>query len=108
MVGFTEPRVNGLQHKTVATVKGQLVPVGYAQLSVTAAQGLTGAPTTARLLMLTIEGNAIRWRDDGTAPTAAIGMPLAVGSTLSYDGPPSALQIISQTGTATVNVAYYS
>lgn len=91
------------------------VPLGHFQpAAVDAATTLTsivGAQVAARgitLVLVTPQTQAIRWRDDGTAPTAAIGYPLAVGSELRYTGQGLAnLQFISQTAGAIVNVAVY-
>lgn len=66
--------------------------------------GLAGTPTQA---VIVAEGAAVRWRDDGVAPTAAIGMPLAIGATLVYDGDLNKIRFIQQAATATLNVSYY-
>lgn len=50
----------------------------------------------------------IRWRDDGTAPTAAIGHLIPAGKTFRYIG--SRLQtfaIIESEASATATVTYY-
>jgi hypothetical protein len=89
-------------------------PIGYQQLSVTTAVGLTppsidgAAAIKPNYALIIVEGNAVRWRDDGVAPTAAVGFPLAVGVAFEYEGLLSAIQFVSQSGTATVNVAYYA
>lgn len=67
--------------------------------------GLVGTP---RIAIITPEGQAVRWRDDGVAPTADVGMPLAAGVTLQYDGDLTQIRFIQQTGTAKLNVTYYS
>ena len=61
-----------------------------------------------RALIITPETQAVRWRDDGVAPTAAIGMPLAVGVTLQYDGDLTKIQFIEQTASAKINITYYA
>ena len=67
--------------------------------------GLAGSP---RIAIITPEAQAVRWRDDGVAPTASVGMPLAVGVTLQYDGDINQIQFIEQTGGAKLNITYYS
>ena len=52
------------------------------------------------------ETQAVRWRDDGNAPTATIGYPLAVGAELKYDGDLRRIRFIEQVATATLNVVY--
>jgi hypothetical protein len=68
-------------------------------------QGSAGTPTVA---IIRCETQAVRWRDDGTAPTASVGMPLAVGDTLVYDGDLKKIQFIEQTASAKLNVSLYS
>lgn len=82
-------------------------PLGYVQVaSFSTLQTLT-PPAGATAMVLSVEGNAIRWRDDGTNATASVGMPVAVGQTFSYSGNMGAFTMIPQTGSATVDIAYY-
>lgn len=67
--------------------------------------GLNQMPTIALITPLT--GN-VRWRDDGVAPTASVGMPLAAGVTLQYDGILRNIQFINNGGTAELNISYYA
>ena len=67
--------------------------------------GLAGSP---RIAIITPEAQAVRWRDDGVAPTASVGMPLAAGVTLQYDGDINQIQFIEQTSGAKLNITYYS
>lgn len=68
-------------------------------------QGLVGTPTFA---IIRCETQAVRWRDDGVAPTATVGMPLAVGDVLKYDGDLKRIKFFEQTASAKLNVSYYS
>lgn len=91
--------------------------LGYYQLaagavdaSVTLASQLPGGvvPDGTTLIMIAPEAQAIRYRDDGVAPTATVGMPVAVGSTLRYTGSNMpGLRLISQVAGAVVNVSLY-
>jgi hypothetical protein len=91
----------------------QLTPLGYAQATIgAAAGGLPSIPPTgrARKAYITLEAgaNGVRWRDDGTDPTAAVGTPLAGGATLEYEGVLAAFRAIRKDGAdATLNVCYY-
>jgi hypothetical protein len=67
--------------------------------------GLNQRPTIA---MITPETQAVRWRDDGVAPTASVGMPLAAGVTLQYDGDLTMIKFIEQTASAKLNISYYA
>lgn len=69
------------------------------------ANGLSVKPTIA---IIVAETAGIRWRDDGTAPTATVGMPLAAGVTLQYDGDLTRIRFIQQTAGAILNVSYYA
>lgn len=85
--------------------------LGYQQItSLSASTGLT-VPTTGPQrpvrCIITPQTQAVRWRDDGTAPTASIGYPLAVGSELKYDGDLNAIRFIEQVASAAINVTYY-
>jgi hypothetical protein len=66
--------------------------------------GLRAMPVQAVIIC---ENQGIRWRDDGTDPTASVGMPIAVGTVFVYDGDLRRLRFIQQAATATINVAYY-
>lgn len=67
--------------------------------------GLNQRPVIA---LITPEGQAVRWRDDNIAPTASVGMPLAVGVTLQYDGDLTQIQFIEQTSGGKINISYYA
>lgn len=77
--------------------------------SLAGATALTNLPKGTSMIMVIPESQAVRWRDDGTDPTAAVGMPLAVGQTLIYTAKDmSRLKFIEQTASAKINVAYYA
>jgi hypothetical protein len=91
--------------------------LGYEQITtLSSSVGLTVPskdPTTGLNVMPTIaiitpETNGVRWRDDGTAPTASVGMPLAAGVTLQYDGDLKKIRFIEQTASAKLNITYYA
>jgi hypothetical protein len=85
---------------------GKFAPLGYQQITVTTVQSLT-VPSGATHALITAEAQAVRFRDDGVAPTATVGMPIAVGATLEYGGNLSQLQFIAQSAGGIVNVLYY-
>lgn len=89
-------------------IQAGLRTLGYVQVAVDAAVGLGAIPTGTTLIQVVPEAQAVRWRDDGVAPTAAVGMPLAVGVTHLYTGAQMAsLQYISQVAGAKVNATFY-
>jgi hypothetical protein len=89
-------------------LKSTTVCLGYQQItSLSSAAGLT-PPQGATLALIVPETQAIRWRDDGTNPTASVGMPVAAGAYLSYDGDLNRIKFIEQTASAKINVSYYA
>lgn len=78
-------------------------PLGYQQLAVTTAQHLT-VPTGAVTCFI-IPSAPVRWRDDGVAPTASIGMPVAANVQFTYSGNLSAIQFIG--AAAVLDISYY-
>lgn len=89
----------------------QQVTLGYCQLSVTTAVLVStcsgGIPAGATLAYIITETAAIRWRDDGPAPTTTAGNPLATGVQLTFMGNLTTLQVVAQTGTASVSIGFY-
>ena len=89
--------------------------MGYQQItSLSSAANLTvpertpnGQNNKPLFALIVVEGQAVRWRDDQTAPTATVGMPLAVGATLQYDGDLTNIRFIEQTAGAKLNISYY-
>lgn len=54
--------------------------VGYQQLTVSTVAVALTVPPGSVVAVAVLEGGAIRYRDDGTNPTAGIGMPVAAGA----------------------------
>lgn len=98
------------------TLKAITTRLGYQQItSLSAATGLTvpqvdlnGLACKPSLAIITAETQGVRWRDDDVAPTASVGMPLASGTTLQYDGDLTKIKFIEQTASAKLNVTYYA
>lgn len=83
--------------------------LGYEQLILvggTAAPFAT-IPAGAKMAVIVSENALVRWRDDGTAPTNSIGMPLSPGVSWVYAGPFATLQFIAPVA-AIVNVSFYA
>lgn len=94
---------------TQLVTEATLQPCGYQQLDTAAlasAVGLT-VPQDARLAIVQAEGEAVRWRDDGTDPTGTVGMLLADGMDLPYAGALGSIKFIRVQAGAILNVAYY-
>lgn len=85
---------------------GVAPPLGYAQASVTAVQALPTVPANT-VTALVVPRAPVRWRDDGTNPTASAGMYLAADQPLEYRGNLAAFRMVSVSGAAEVNVSFY-
>ena len=67
-----------------------------------------GIPLGATRVRISVGAQAIRWRDDGVNPTAAIGMPQAVGSVIDYqERDMASLRFISQVAGAILDITFY-
>lgn len=68
-----------------------------------------GIPTGATSVFLQAETANVRYRDDGGAPTAAIGSLLVagVGGQIYYQGSLTQIRFILATGSPILNVAFY-
>lgn len=111
LAGILSMAIGGARAQSV-TPGLPLVPLGYCQLtSVDTAAKLSscsgGIPSGATLAFLVPEAQAIRYRDDTVAPTAAVGFPVAVAAMVLYGGTLSNLQVISQVSGAKLNVLFY-
>jgi hypothetical protein len=89
-------------------LKSTTVCLGYQQITLLSASTALTVPLGATLAVIIPESQAVRWRDDGTAPTGSVGMPLAIATTLSYDGDLSRIRFIEQAASAKLNVSYYA
>jgi hypothetical protein len=98
---------------------GPYFPVGYCQItSLGSAVNLTTAncasgtvPSVATIAVICVETQGIRYRDDGTAPTSSVGMPMPIpipsGTCFQYAGSMTAIKLIQQTSSATIDVSFY-
>ena len=84
-------------------------PCGYEQVaSLVTAVGLGAIPNSATFAVVQVEGADVRWRDDGSAPTASVGMILPGGSQWTFSGDLTVVQFINTAaGTAKLNVSFY-
>jgi len=85
----------------------QATPLGFQQVAVSSsAVGFT-PPTGAKWCLFAVESNAVRWRDDGTNPTASVGFPADSGERIAYSGTLTAIKFIRQSADATLDVACF-
>lgn len=79
-------------------------PIGFERIAL---PGALTVPGQARMMLVQAEGANVRWRDDGTPPTAAIGMLLQDGETISYTADLESFRAVVVAGVASLNVSYY-
>jgi hypothetical protein len=82
--------------------------LGYQQITdLSAAVGLT-VPAGTIFALVTPETQGVRWRMDGTDPTASVGYPLAAGNELELDvADIASIKFIQQSASAKLNVVYF-
>lgn len=80
--------------------------VGYQQItSLSAATALT-VPDKAASAIIMCEGASVRWRGDGTNPTASVGEELPVGGVLTLSDSLRSAKFIETAASAKLNVVY--
>jgi hypothetical protein len=100
----------------VSTVFGYERPLGYQQIvaaTLATAQNFTlpAAIPGMQIRRAIVQNNtsgAVRWRDDGQAPTATVGMVLGANSELDYGGQMQAIQFITDSGSPILDISYYA
>jgi hypothetical protein len=81
--------------------------IGYEQItSLGSATGLT-VPANAIYAILQAEAQVLRYRDDGTDPTASVGMMLYPGGSFTYNADLTAIKFIQADSGGILNVLYY-
>lgn len=89
-------------------------PLSYSQVTAfSSAKTLGTIPALTTIADICNEGTALRYRDDGTAPTTTVGMILAAGDVtapncMQYSGNFAALQFIQEAANGgPLNVTFY-
>lgn len=67
----------------------------------------TGSVPPVAFAEICVSGAPIRYRDDGTNPTASIGVPVGAGVCFQYSGNIASLTMIQQSAGAKVDVLFY-
>lgn len=104
----------------VVAKSGPYTPLGFCQITslssaaalVTASCSSGSVPVGATIAEICVETAGIRYRDDGTAPTTSVGIPVEPTSTspLCYAYsiiPLSQVQFIAISGSPVVDVSFY-
>ncbi len=96
-------------------IPGNKYPVGYMQLtalgttakSIATATGGGAVPDDTYSAIIQAEAQDVRYRDDGVAPTALVGMILKVGVPIEYTGNLLALKFFEVTSGGIINISFY-
>ena len=82
--------------------------LGYQQITSLSSSTALTVPVGATMALIIPETQNVRWRDDGVAPTASVGMLVVANSSMSYDGDLQKIRFIAATAGAVLNVSYYA
>ncbi len=97
---------------SVKSIDGYLKPLGYFQMtSLATSKGFADAsitiPPKAKLVILQAETQNVRWRDDGTDPTASVGHIIEAAGVFFYNGNFEEIEFIEVAASAKLNVSFY-
>lgn len=83
--------------------------LGYTQITnLAAAVGVGTIPAGSESIVLQCETQDTRYRDDGTDPTATVGMLLKVGTFYEFTvGQIARMKFIESAASAKLNISYY-
>lgn len=98
---------NGQKVQQVAAFHAVLNPLGYQQITATGSAFALTPPAGARQARIGAEAQVIRWRDDGSNPTATTGQRITAATEMEYNGNLVAIRLIAETAGAIANVSYY-
>lgn len=86
-----------------------LRPYGYQQITSLSSSTALTVPVQAREAIVQAATQGVRWRDDGTAPTASVGGTLAAGQAMTIRGDLSLknIRFIELIAGAVLDVSYY-
>lgn len=100
-------RSDGSDAFTVATTPGQMFPLGYVQITDVSTVVSLPVPAGANFALVQVEGAPIRWRDDGSNPTATTGMRLTTTGELKLDTTLATVRVIQEAAGAKLNISFY-
>ena len=82
--------------------------LGYQQMTSLSSATAPTVPAGTAYMVVQCETQAVRWRDDGSSPTASVGMRLVPGDVMTWDGDKSTqLKFIEELASAKLNISYY-
>ena len=92
----------------MVVLESELQALGVGQLTGLSAVKALNPPPDASYVLLQAESQNIRYRDDETDPTAAIGVRLIADSQgFWYTGPLARLRFLEESASGVLNYAFY-
>lgn len=88
--------------------RAQVEALGYDQVDDLSSVVSLEPPAGTTLTVIQVEGQSVRWRDDGEDPSASVGMRITTSGEMRYDGDVSAVRFIEEQASAKMNVSYYA
>lgn len=85
-----------------------LEPLGYQKVTGLSTVKTLTVPARCRSVMLKCETQSVRWRDDGTNPTATDGFGLDAGEEFLYTGKVAKLRFLEVTAGAVLHAGFYA
>lgn len=76
--------------------------VGFTIASISASSGVPSPLPAPNFAYIICQAVSARWRDDGTDPSALVGMPLPANTLLQYDGDPRKIKFFTDAGAQTI------
>ena len=83
-------------------------PEGHEQITGLTAAKSAAPPKGSRGALIVASGQPVRMRDDGNVPTATVGLLLAIGEVLDYQGNLNQLSFFQTAATGVIDILYYS
>jgi len=99
------PGLNNMRMRPVAPTQQLTVSNTAVGLSV---PSITGAGQQVRMAVVMVTGNSIRYRDDGTNPTASVGILIQPNTPIIVcQSSLAVIKFIRETSDAILDIAYY-
>jgi hypothetical protein len=83
------------------------IALGCSQLTSLGSATKLTVPAGATLVALSVEGQPVRYRDDGVAPTSSVGVLMPVGGPWPYTSNLAGIQFIQTASSSTIDACFY-
>lgn len=91
----------------LSTQIGRITPLGYQQLTTLSSAAALTVPTGTKYILMQAQDKDVRYRDDGTDPSATVGMIMVANTVYAYTGNFATIKFFETSATAKLNVLYY-